>query len=135
MSALLVKRALEIALAGILPALPTAWRNVDFLPPVDGGPWQRADVMFAEPFDLDLGSDSHREQGIFQVSLFYPLLQGEQLALSRVEVIRALFRKGAEFTNGGVRVIIERTPEVSNGLPDGTHWLQPVKIRFYSNIS
>lgn len=135
MSALRIKQALEIALATLRPTLPTAFRNVDFSPPRNGAAWQRADVMFSEPYDLDLGSNAHREQGIFQVTLFYPLKQGEQKALTRSELLRRLFHKGAEFINDGVVVIIERTPEVSNGIQDGTYWMQPVKIRFYSNVT
>jgi len=135
MSSVKVKAALETALAAMTPALVTAWPNVAFTPPLDSStPWQRADVLFAAPEDLEIGATYHREQGVFLVTLFYPLQTGSAVAQARAELLRSIFYRGASFTNAGVIVTIEQTPEISAGSVDGDRWMIPVKIRFYSNI-
>ena len=135
MSSVKVKAALETALAAMVPALATAWPNVAFTPPLNSStPWQRADVLFAAPEDLEIGSTYHREQGVFLVTLFYPLQTGSGAAQARAELLRSIFYRGATFTNAGVAVTIEQTPEISAGSADGDRWVIPVRIRFYSNI-
>lgn len=135
MSSVKVKAALETALAAMTPALVTAWPNVAFTPPLDSlTPWQRADVLFAAPEDLEIGATYHREQGVFLVTLFYPLQTGSGAAQARAELLRSVFYRGATFTNAGVDVTIEQTPEISAGSADGDRWVIPVRIRFYSNI-
>lgn len=135
MSSVKVKAALEIALAAMTPALATAWPNVAFTPPVASStPWQRADILFAAPEDLEIGATYHREQGVFLVTLFYPLQTGGTAAQTRAELLRSIFYRGATFTNAGVNVTIEQTPEISAGSADGDRWVISVRIRFYANI-
>lgn len=133
MSALIVKQLLETALAAILPALPTAWQNVPFERPVNQ-PWQKADVLFAAPENPEVGNSFYREQGIFQISLFYPLNVGLGVGLARAQLIRSLFYRGSSFTNGAITAIIAQTPEIDSGASDETHWMLAVKCRFYANI-
>lgn len=135
MSTVKVKAALEMALDAMVPALATAWPNVAFIPPIDSStPWQRADVLFAAPEDLEIGSTYHREQGVFLVTLSYPLQTGTGAAQTRAELLRGTFFRGATFTNAGVVVTIEQTPEIPAGFADGDRWVVPVKVRFFANI-
>lgn len=135
MSSVKVKAALEMALDAMVPALATAWPNVAFTPPIDSStPWQRADVLFAAPEDLEIGSTYHREQGVFLVTLSYPLQTGTGAAQTRAELLRGIFFRGATFTNAGVVVTIEQTPEIPAGFADGDRWVVPVKVRFFANI-
>jgi hypothetical protein len=135
MSTVKVKAALEMALDAMVPALATAWPNVAFTPPIDSStPWQRADVLFAAPEDLEIGSTYHREQGVFLVTLSYPLQTGTGAAQTRAELLRGIFFRGATFTNAGVVVTIEQTPEIPAGFADGDRWVVPVKVRFFANI-
>lgn len=135
MSTVKVKAALEMALDAMVPALATAWPNVAFTPPIDSStPWQRADVLFAAPEDLEIGSTYHREQGVFLVTLSYPLQTGTGAAQTRAELLRGTFFRGATFTNAGVVVTIEQTPEIPAGFADGDRWVVPVKVRFFANI-
>lgn len=135
MSSVKVKTALEIALNAMIPPLITAWPNVAFTPPADSStPWQRADILFAAPEDLEIGATYHREQGVFLVSLKYPLQNGDAAARERAELLRGVFYRGASFTNGGVLVTIEQTPEIPAGFAEGDRWVISVRIRFYANI-
>lgn len=135
MSSVKVKAALEAALDAMLPALLTAWPNVAFTPPsANATPWQRADVLFSAPEDLEIGATYHREQGVFLVTLFYPLQVGGAAAQARAELLRSIFYRGASFANAGIVVTIEQTPEISPGFADDSRWVVSVRIRFYANI-
>ena len=134
MSLILVRAALETALAAMTPAVATAWENVPFTPPAASVPYQAAFLIPAEPDNAEYGA-AHTEQAIFQVSLFYPLQVGPAAAAARAEMLRTLFKRGASFTSSGVTVKVTRTPEVSQGTVDGDRWFLPVKVRISAYIA
>ena len=131
MSAVKIKTALETALNG-MTALSTAWENAAFIP-VAGTAYQQVNILFAEPDNVEYGR-THRELGYMQIKLMYPLQVGSVTAITRAELIRSTFYRGASFTSSGVTVIIERTPEIGAGSVEGDRWAIPVKVRFFANI-
>lgn len=133
MSLVLVRAALETALAAMSPAVATAWENVPFNPPAASIPYQAAFLLPAAPDNAEYGS-AHREQALFQVSLFYPLQAGSAAAAARAELLRTTFKRGATFTSSGVKVVVTDTPEVSQGTVDGDRWFLPVKVRVSAYI-
>jgi hypothetical protein len=135
MSTVSIRAALESALAAMTPALDTAFENASFLPPAASTPYQQVNVMFAEPRNPVFGDAMHRESGIMQVKLLYPLQAGTKDAATRAELLRSTFYRGASFTKSGVTVVISETPEVAAGGAEGGMWSVPVKIRFYANIN
>ena len=148
MSLAFVRIALESTLNAMTPTLSTAWENVPFTP-VTGTPYQAAYLMPATPANPTMGDGYYREQGIFQVSLMYPLQAGPKTAADRAELIRAAFKRGTSITIDGIdnwydyffspfggitTTIVERTPEIGQGRVDGDRWHVPVKIRWYAGI-
>lgn len=133
MSLIAVRIALETKLATITPELSTAYENVPFTP-VTGTAYQAAYLLPATPANPTMGDGYYREQGIFQVTLMYPLQSGPKTAADRAELIRAAFKRGTTLTSSTVSVIIERTPEIGQGRVDGDRWALPVKIRWYAGI-
>ena len=135
MSNLLIRRALEVALNGLSPALSTNWENVAYTP-VNGTPYQLVNLLMATPVNPSVGSAATtlvRQQGYLQVSLMYHLLDGTAAIEARAELIKATFKRGASFTNSGQTVIIRNTPEITPGVRDNDRWRVAVKIPFYSN--
>ena len=94
------------------PALSAAWENAKFSP-VTGTAYQSAHLMPAEP-DNPVYGDELCRAGIFQITLYYPEGNGPAAAMARAELIWTFYR-GATFTNGGISVIIQRTPEIAPG--------------------
>tara|TARA_R110000772_G_C13310282_1_gene440286 strand:+ start:20187 stop:20588 length:402 start_codon:yes stop_codon:yes gene_type:complete len=131
-SALEIGAALEVALAAMSPALPTAYENADFDKPALTEPRQRVNVLFATPDNLVYGSE-YQELGYMQVTLMYPVQQGVGDALARAELLRTTFSRGSSFTSGGSTAIIHKTPEIGSGFIDDEMYSLPVKIKFYSN--
>ena len=143
-----VRIALETKLATITPALSTAYENVPFTP-VTGTAYQAAYLLPATPANPTMGDGYYREQGIFQVTLMYPLQAGPKTAAARAELIRAAFKRGTSITIDGIdnwydyffspfggitTTIVDRTPEIGQGRVDGDRWALPVKIRWYAGI-
>lgn len=130
MSELLIRQALEKALDGMTPALPTAWENADFTPQPKVA-YQEVFFMPAEPVTL---GDVHREQGILQVDLRYPKGVGPAAAAGRAELMKTVFKRGASFPQGGVTVQMDKNITVMQGRHEGDRWVVPVRIRYFANI-
>lgn len=128
MSISAIRSTLESALDGITPALATAWQNVPFTPVV-GTPYQRASLLFAEPYNQEKGA-SFQEQGFLQIDLCFPQSVGANLAETRAELLRSTFKRGTSFAN----IMISSTPEVKPAYNDGDRFVIPVRIRFHTYI-
>lgn len=137
MSLLNIRIALEKHLASLEPALETALENQEFTPK-NGVAHQRAYVLPANSesmgFEGNGISDTVRESGIFQVSLFYPLGTGSGDALVRAEAILSHFRRGLSLSSNGVTVIINKRGSVAPAQQDGKWYVIAVSIPYYSNI-
>jgi len=133
MSIASIRTTLETKLNSMAPALATAWQNVKY-DPVSGTPYQACYLMPATPSNPTIGDGFYREQGIFQVSLFYPLLAGPGVAETRAELIRTTFKRGTAMASGSIKVMVDTTPEIGQGIVDGDRWHVPVKIRWSAGI-
>ena len=133
MSAMEVGAALEMALNGMSPALATAWENASFTP-VQGTPYQRVTLLLAQPANDEFGI-AYREEGFLQVDLAYPLGNGRGAAITRAELIRSTFQRGASFTASGVTVHINKTPEIMPGRVEEDRFVIPVRVPFYAHIN
>ena len=127
-----IRAALETALAGVSPALSTAWENSDFTP-VSGTPYQACHILFSSPDNAQFG-DSYQEIGYMQIDLRYPLGVGTSAINTRAQLLRSTFERGNSLVNGGVTTIIQKTPEVMPGRVEDDRWVVSVIVRFYSNI-
>ncbi|MFZ6721714.1 phage tail terminator-like protein [Undibacterium sp. Ji49W] len=133
MSIVKIRTALETALTATDPSFATARENAAFTP-VAGTPYQRLSLQLAAPDNAITSSSAYRDQGIFQVSLMYPLQSGVAAAEARIDIIRNAFKRGASFVESDHIITIDKTPEVAQGIVDVDRWMIPVKIRFYSNL-
>ncbi len=134
MSAVNIRQALESALFALSPSLPTSFENAPFEKPNVTDPYQDCAILLARPDNLVFGAE-HQEIGYMQVDLHYPLQAGTAAVMTRAELIRSNFSRGSSFTNGGIAVIIHKTPEILPGAVDGERFTVPVKVRFFANIN
>jgi hypothetical protein len=118
---------------GVCKANLTAWDNVSFKP-VPGVPYQKVNLLFADPDDVTMGAGYYREHGFMQVSLFYPILLGTKDISAKADEIRAAFSRGASFEKDGVTVKIPRTAMVMTGMPIDESYAIPIRIPFQADI-
>ena len=128
-----IRNALEQALASIDPAIDIVHENTEY-EPVPDRPYCEAYLLVAEPGNPTLGEAYHKEQGVMQVNLQYPPLVGTLACALRAEAIRALFKRGSAFSDVGVTVQIDRTPEIDRGEQVDGRWMQIVRIRWHADI-
>lgn len=128
-----IRNALEAALASITPSIDIAFENVAY-EPVNGQPYCEAYLLPATPDNATVGSGFYQELGIFQVILRYPAGMGTLDCATRAGLIRDLFARGRSFTDGGVAVQVDRTPEVRKGEQEEGRWRQDVLIRWHADI-
>ncbi len=134
MSAVAIRSLLETALAAMTPAVSTSFENVPFTPAV-GVPYQRAHLLLAEPDAIEMSGGHHREQGIFQITLCYPLDAGPVPASQRAEAIRKIFYRGRTLVGSGISLTIERHPEIAPAITEDDRFVLPVRVRFFANIT
>lgn len=128
-----LRAALEVALNSISPALVTAFENVPFTP-TQGTPYQRVNLLRATPENPAIGSGMHRDIGVMQVTLCYPMGPGPQAAETRAEAIRTAFARGASLTSGAVTVHITTTPTIGPAYVEADRYCVPVSIRYHANV-
>ena len=133
MSAKAIRAALEAQLNAMTPALTTVWEN-STVTPTSGTPYQRTNLLRANPDNPTIGATHYRELGVFQVSLHYPLNAGPSPAETRAELVRTQFKRGTTLTSGGITVTIDGTPTIASGFVDGDRWVVPVSIPYWANI-
>ena len=134
MSKLAVRRALELRLKALEPALATAYENARFDPPAVTEPYQELNLLSNEPDNRALGGSYFRDQGIFQVSLMYPLMAGTKDVEERAAATRNLFPRGLVLTQDGVTITIEKTPAIGTGFRDRERWRVPVSVRYRAEV-
>lgn len=114
----------------------TSVENMDFLP-IPDIPYQKLDHFHGEPENPTFGAPFHRESGLLQVSLYYPLKRGSNAAMTRAGAIQDAFYYGLTISLGGSDMLhIETTPWVGKGAidPEGDRYMVPVKIFYYANV-
>jgi hypothetical protein len=143
MSVISIRAALETELAAMDPAMPTGWENMPVIPePGDTDPFQIATMLLADPADDEIGATRYTEQGLFQISLFYPTITagagvapGPGAAYRRALLVRQAFRRGRTLVADGLSVNIKGTPKIGPGFEDGARYVLPVRISFTCQVA
>jgi hypothetical protein len=133
MSQTLIRKALEKRLAAMSPALATAFENAAYTP-VQGTPYQKANLLPATPDNIVHGAATWFERGIFQVTLCYPTGTGPAAADARAELVRAQFKRGTTMTEGAVNVLIVATPRIAPALVEGDRYCIPVSAAYQAQL-
>lgn len=110
-----------------------AWENTAFVP-TPRVPYMMVNLMPAQPDNPMLGDGFYREIGIYQIALIYPVQIGSAAIMTRAELIRSTFPRGASFSNSGIVVNIDRTPEIRTPEIFNESYRLAVRIRYRADI-
>ena len=133
MSILDVRKALEVELNSMSPALATSWENDEYTPIV-GTAYQKVYLMTAQPDDFEFGP-VYRQNGVFQITLLYPGKGGVLTANTRAKLIQDTFKRGNTYTNNSVDVIISKTPYIKTGSRMDDRWSVVVDVEYFAHIT
>lgn len=129
-----IRAVFEKRLQLMSPALPTGWPNVGFTPPADGAAYQRCFLLPFDPQQIDVAQETTRDEGIFQVSLYYPPGVGAAVAGTRAAAVQAWFPAGLVLLDGQDRVRVHGKPAIAAAVDDPSRYIIPISVR-YSTIS
>lgn len=118
---------------GVLKANLTAWEGMGFSP-LGGFAFQQVHMVWADTFNPSMGGSHSRESGFMQVTLYYPNQKGTFGITTRAELIRALFKRGTVFSNGGIQVNILKTPSITKGERIEENFVVAVRVFFQADI-
>jgi hypothetical protein len=133
MSLLKISAAFEKKLKALDTNFPTALENLPYTP-VTGTAYQRIRVLPATPVNPTMGDNYHRENGLCEIILFYPVNTGRGTAQAKAEAIKNHFPRGLALTEAGQIIKIDRTPTISAAIQDGDRYALPITISYYSEI-
>ena len=130
-----VKKAIEKKLATLSGVIATAREGMSYTPVV-GTPYQRINILKADPEDLTMGRKMQRISGIAQITLFYPapVATGTTLPDAMAESIKTHFKPVQTLTEGSTKVFIADSATIATGFADGDRWVVPVSVPFYANL-
>ena len=129
-----IKKLLEQRLNALSTGIIlTAFENAPFTP-VNGVAWQKCDMLPAKTQNPTMGDDFKRDAGIFQVTLAYPLNVGAGAAIVRAKVIAEGFKRGYTMNDGTLRVLIDESPSIAQGIPDGAWYKLPISIPYVADV-
>lgn len=113
------------------PALPIAYPDVNFTPPVrpDGsaGPYLRLDLFNNAPFWEGLSS-GRIDQGLLQVTVVWPRAEGRIKPAEVAALVMEHWKKLTILSGSGTRVKINREPWVSSPILSEHQTETPVTI-------
>lgn len=118
---------------GTVTANLTAWEGIDFSMK-SRIPYQKVNLLPLNPDNATMGSNYYREEGIYQITLIYPIQSGPGLVTARAELIRETFPRGSSFSNNGVTVNISKTPAILAPYIYEENISVVVRIQYWANI-
>lgn len=132
METVYIRRAFEKQLKLIDPTFPTAYENVSFTP--NENAYQRCKLVPSRPENPSIGDGYYRETGQFIIFLCYPVNTGTLEAFIKASNIREHFERGLSFTESGIQVRIESTPQIAGGMNVEDRYIVPVIIEYFADI-
>lgn len=126
--------SLAVGSGGTVLANLTAWENMNFKSPPPNVPFQKVDLLPAQPDNNTLGSGHYREVGIYQITLMYPAGVGPGAAAARAELIRSTFSRGASFSYIGITVRLDRTAQIMTPQIEQETYKLPIQISYWADI-
>lgn len=132
MSQLNIRKAFEKKMIAFSPAISLSFENVSFSP-VNNVPYAALTLSPADVRNPTLGDNYHREVGLFQVLLCFPIGQGANAAATKAEEIKSYLKRGTNLVEGGTTVIIDKTPSIGRAYVENNRLCIPVRVSYFTN--
>ena len=107
----MIRMALENKLNTITPLIATHWENTSYVP-ISGTPYQSVNMIYGNTEDMAITNDLRKDQGIMQVTLLYPTLNGTKSVEDRAKLISSTFSNALKLYDDDDEVRISKTPDI-----------------------
>ena len=109
----------------------TAFENTTFTP-VLNQPYQLSRLVPLPVENPTFGDNYNREVGFYQVVLSYPKGNGVGNITAMADKVKDYFKRGTTLIEGSDKIIIDRTPEISQVYINDNRAEITIRIRYYS---
>lgn len=109
----------------------TAFENTTFTPKADF-PHQLSRLVPLPVENPTFGDNYNREVGFYQVVLSYPKGNGVGSITAMADKVKDYFKRGTTLIEGSDKIIIDRTPEISQVYINDNRAEITIRIRYYS---
>ena len=109
----------------------TAFENTTFTP-VLNQPYQLSRLVPLPVENPTFGDNYNREVGFYQVVLSYPKGGGVGSISTMADKVKDYFKRGTTLIEGSDKIIIDRTPEISQVYINDNRAEITIRIRYYS---
>ena len=109
----------------------TAFENTTFTP-VLNQPYQLSRLVPLPVENPTFGDNYNREVGFYQVVLSYPKGNGVGSISTMADKVKDYFKRGTTLIEGSDKIIIDRTPEISQVYINDNRAEITIRIRYYS---
>ena len=109
----------------------TAFENITFTP-VLNQPHQLSRLVPLPVENPTFGDNYNREVGFYQVVLSYPKGNGVGNITAMADKVKDYFKRGTTLIEGSDKIIIDRTPEISQVYINDNRAEITIRIRYYS---
>ena len=109
----------------------TAFENITFTP-VLNQPHQLSRLVPLPVENPTFGDNYNREVGFYQVVLSYPKGNGVGSITAMADKVKDYFKRGTTLVEGSDKIIIDRTPEISQVYINDNRAEITIRIRYYS---
>lgn len=132
MSQLNIRKAFEKKMIAFSPAISLSFENVSFTP-ASNVPYAALTLSPADVRNPTLGDNYHREVGLFQVLLCFPIGQGTNAVATKAEEIKLYFKRGTTLTESDTVVIVDKTPSIGRAYVENNRLCIPVRVSYFTN--
>lgn len=119
----------RLAALALTPALPVAYPNVAFTPPVGGSYLEAREPLRSSTEAIGI-SRWNEHTGIFQIDVVYRAQDGAIAPTEIADKVADWFKRGTRLINGSVRVDINEPPSVAASMADAPYIRIPVSVRY-----
>lgn len=109
----------------------TAFENATFTPVLDQ-PHQLSRLVPLPIENPTYGDNYNREVGFYQIVLSYPKGKGAGGIATMADKVKDYFKRGTTLVEGSDKIIIDRTPEISQVYINDNRAEITIRIRYYS---
>ena len=115
------------------PKLLIAFQNVSFTPKV-GVPYAQCYILPAKTQDPSIGDRHSRKTGVFQVSLCFPVNDGNAKIEAAKDSIENFFYRGRSFEKNGKWVSIDSTPSSTSASVQNGWYVLHISIDYRMEV-
>lgn len=124
---------LKVVCDSLSPKLLIAFQNVSFTPKV-GVPYAQCYVLPAKTEDPSIGDRHSRKTGVFQVSLCFPVNDGNAKIEAAKDSIENFFYRGRSFEKNGKWLNVDSTPSSTSASVQNGWYVMHISIDYRMEV-